>query len=82
MGLSMMFYYRRNLNGVPMSIQRAMPKQADESDDTHQTHNWITQMDDKDLDALLATCLCVIIVSVLGTIYMIWRIIALFVAYT
>jgi hypothetical protein len=28
MGLSMMFYYRRNLNGVPMSIQRAMHKQA------------------------------------------------------
>lgn len=28
MGLSMMFYYRRNLNGVPMSIQRAMRKQA------------------------------------------------------
>lgn len=58
------------------------PKQADKSDDTHQTHNWITQMDDKDLDVFLATCLCVIIVSVLGTIYMIWRIIALFVAYT
>ena len=57
------------------------PKQADESDDTHQTHNWITRMDDKDLDAFLATCLCVIIVSVLATIYMIWRIIALFMAY-
>ena len=28
MGLSMMFYYRRNLNGIPMSIQRAMHKQA------------------------------------------------------
>ena len=28
MGLSIMFYYRRNLNGVPMSIQRAMHKQA------------------------------------------------------
>lgn len=28
MGLSMMFYYRRNLNDVPMSIQRAMHKQA------------------------------------------------------
>ena len=28
MGLSTMFYYRRNLNGVPMSIQRAMHKQA------------------------------------------------------
>lgn len=28
MGPSMMFYYRRNLNGVPMSIQRAMHKQA------------------------------------------------------
>ena len=28
MGLSMMFYYRRNLNGIPMSIQRAMRKQA------------------------------------------------------
>ena len=24
MGLSMMFYYRRNLNGIPESIQRAM----------------------------------------------------------
>lgn len=57
------------------------PKQADESDDTHQTHNWITQMDDKDLDAFLATCLCGIIVSVLATIYIIWRIIALFMAY-
>lgn len=57
------------------------PKQADKSDDTHQIHNWITQMDDKDLDALLATGLCVIIVSVLGTIYMIWRIIALFMAH-
>lgn len=28
MGLSMMFYYRRNLNGIPMSIQRAMHKQV------------------------------------------------------
>ena len=28
MGLSMMFYYRRNLNGIPESIQRAMHKQA------------------------------------------------------
>lgn len=28
MGLSMMFYYRRNLDGIPMSIQRAMHKQA------------------------------------------------------
>ena len=28
MGLSMMFYYRRNLNDVPMSIQRAIQKQA------------------------------------------------------
>lgn len=56
-------------------------KQADESDDTHQTYNWITQMDDKDLDALLATGLCVIIVSALATIYMIWRIIALFMAH-
>ena len=27
MGLSMMFYYRRNLDGVPMAIQRAMHKQ-------------------------------------------------------
>lgn len=57
------------------------PKQVDESDDTHQTYNWITRMDDKDLDAFLATCLCIIIVSVLGTIYMIWRIIALFMAH-
>lgn len=57
------------------------PKQADESDDTYQTYNWITRMDDKDLDAFLATCLCVIIVSVLGTICMIWRIIALFMAH-
>lgn len=28
MGLSMMFYYRRNLGNIPMSIQRAMHKQA------------------------------------------------------
>jgi hypothetical protein len=28
MSLSMMFYYRRNLNGIPESIQRAMHKQA------------------------------------------------------
>ncbi len=28
MGLSMMFYYRRNLDGVPETIQRAMHKQA------------------------------------------------------
>ena len=28
MGLSMMFYYRRNLDGIPMSIQRTMHKQA------------------------------------------------------
>ena len=56
-------------------------KQADESNDTRQTHNWITQMDDKDLDAFLVTCMCVIIVSVLATIYIIWHIIASFVAY-
>lgn len=58
------------------------PKQADKSDDTHQIHNWITQMDDKDLDAFLVTCVCGIIVSVLALIYMIWHIIALFMAYT
>ena len=57
------------------------PEQADKSDDTHQTHNWITRMDDKDLDAFLATCLCGIIVSVLATIYAIWHIIVLFMAY-
>lgn len=28
MGLSMMFYYRRNLSGIPETIQRAMHKQA------------------------------------------------------
>lgn len=28
MGLDMYLSYRRNLNGVPMSIQRAMHKQA------------------------------------------------------
>ena len=28
MDLSMMFYYRRNLGNIPMSIQRAMHKQA------------------------------------------------------
>ena len=38
--------------------------------------------DDKDLDAFLVTCVCGIIVSVLALIYMIWRIIALFMAYT
>ena len=57
------------------------PKQADKSDNTHQTYNWITRMDDKDLDAFLVTSVCVIIVSVLATIYMIWRIIAPFMAY-
>ena len=57
------------------------PKQADKSDDTHQTYNWITQMDDKDLDAFLVTCVCGIIVSVLALIYIIWHIIALSMAY-
>lgn len=58
------------------------PKQVDKSDDTHQTYNWIKRMDDKDLDAFLVTCVCGIIVSVLVIIYMIWHIIALFMAYT
>lgn len=57
------------------------PKQADESDDTHQTSNWITRMDDKDLDAFLVTCMCVTTVSLFATIYMVWRIIALFMAH-
>lgn len=62
-------------------ITDSTPATVNNINSTHQTHNWITQMDDKDLDAFLATCLCGIIVSVLATIYIIWRIIALFMAY-
>lgn len=57
------------------------PKQADESDDTHQTYNRIERMDNKDLDAFLVKCVCVTTVSISTTICMIWCIIALFAAY-